>query len=1145
MKTFYHGFALLRALLLFLLALTPALRMAGADPDIAPLRVKAEKGNSVAQYYLGLVYAEGRAVPKDPVEAYIWLSLAAENGATGKALGILVTEMSPDQLAAARFRLNERRRTTPGVISVPRSGASATPAEDHSDMLEQEAAIFRIDKAKLSDELAAAWKEADSAKAAAAAAEQRARQAEAGLSQRAKDLIALQTEREQLHQQLAAAPAASAVDALRQNRDKVASRLATANTDMQSLRERMAQIEAENDRLQQAAARAEQATPNLAALQQDRDKLAGRLATANADMQSLRERMAGMEAENDRLQLAATGTAHTAASLAALQRERDEQARSLAAVQASATELTAQVKKLGDEKAALTQANGRLEEHARTSARQAGDEAFARAEQARRALEATVAAETQKVAALTAELADTRKNLSVTEAGQAQAAAAAGKLEAARKELLSAQNANMELTAQVKKLTEDRESFGRQLAANGDATRDLTALRAKLESGGSDLDKLRSRNAELAAANQKLEEQARSAAQQAADRAAVAVAKAEEQRQALGVKVAERDGQLAAAQADQAQAAKLAAAFSVARKELAAAQSTNADLTVQLKILTEAKALLIQQAGRSSEASQEVASLKTKLGKAEADLSAIPTRNAELVAANQKLDERIHSATLQSDETARAKAALATAEQRARQAEATLGQRDKDLAVLQTDLQNSRRALKDFDAAQTAVAQAAATFEKNRQERDDLRQQLEAARKESAATRTSGAELGAQTRKLTEENAALKGQLADRGDAAQRLAAVTGQFDDTRKELLALKNHQAELNDSIRRLTEERGRLQTQAAAADTAKAEAARLQDQIATLTRQGDVARKDLAAAQTAAARENIRQLADLNLQLQQARQELGELHTQNQSLNEASQRLERQGKGTADAARQLAEAQTALEHLKLENAGLQSERTSLTARLAQAATVAAASTAVNVASNGAGSGEEVARLKEELARAESKVEMTVRSFALTQQENERLKAQIEPAGTSATQAHDAETALAGAQQELAAVRADASKTAAESASLRDFLRQMQNANASLATENSRLKTAVALAGGRLPAGSGAQPGRPAMVATSAFTPPATPAAPAPRTHRVVSGDTLTRISSRYYGTSSHWQDIYDANRDKLRSPDALPLDVELKIP
>jgi nucleoid-associated protein YgaU len=69
---------------------------------------------------------------------------------------------------------------------------------------------------------------------------------------------------------------------------------------------------------------------------------------------------------------------------------------------------------------------------------------------------------------------------------------------------------------------------------------------------------------------------------------------------------------------------------------------------------------------------------------------------------------------------------------------------------------------------------------------------------------------------------------------------------------------------------------------------------------------------------------------------------------------------------------------------------------------------------------------------------------------------------------------------------------------------------------------------------------------VAASAPAAPA-PAAPppAPRTYRVASGDTLSRISSRYYGTAARWQDIYNANRDQLRSPDVLPLGVELKIP
>ena len=58
--------------------------------DLSALRAKAEKGNGLAQYNLGLAYAEGKGVAADRVEAYVWLSLARENGARGRALDTLV-----------------------------------------------------------------------------------------------------------------------------------------------------------------------------------------------------------------------------------------------------------------------------------------------------------------------------------------------------------------------------------------------------------------------------------------------------------------------------------------------------------------------------------------------------------------------------------------------------------------------------------------------------------------------------------------------------------------------------------------------------------------------------------------------------------------------------------------------------------------------------------------------------------------------------------------------------------------------------------------------------------------------------------------------------------------------------------------------
>ncbi|MDB6168737.1 MAG: Peptidoglycan-binding LysM [Verrucomicrobia bacterium] len=81
-----------------------------AEPaEIAALRVKAEKGNGLAQYNLGLAYAEGEIVAPDLAEAFVWLSLASSNGATGKALDQVLGNITDAQLAEGRRRLEDYR----------------------------------------------------------------------------------------------------------------------------------------------------------------------------------------------------------------------------------------------------------------------------------------------------------------------------------------------------------------------------------------------------------------------------------------------------------------------------------------------------------------------------------------------------------------------------------------------------------------------------------------------------------------------------------------------------------------------------------------------------------------------------------------------------------------------------------------------------------------------------------------------------------------------------------------------------------------------------------------------------------------------------------------------------------------------------
>ena len=53
------------------------------------------------------------------------------------------------------------------------------------------------------------------------------------------------------------------------------------------------------------------------------------------------------------------------------------------------------------------------------------------------------------------------------------------------------------------------------------------------------------------------------------------------------------------------------------------------------------------------------------------------------------------------------------------------------------------------------------------------------------------------------------------------------------------------------------------------------------------------------------------------------------------------------------------------------------------------------------------------------------------------------------------------------------------------------------------------------------------------------------APRAYTIKSGDTLSAISNRFYGTSSRWIDIYQANRDRLSSESAIRVGQEIRIP
>ena len=67
-------------------------------------RKAAEQGFAEAQYSLGVMYAEGRGVQQDFVQAHMWFDLAAASGdsSAGKNMEIIAAKMTRSQIAEAQ-----------------------------------------------------------------------------------------------------------------------------------------------------------------------------------------------------------------------------------------------------------------------------------------------------------------------------------------------------------------------------------------------------------------------------------------------------------------------------------------------------------------------------------------------------------------------------------------------------------------------------------------------------------------------------------------------------------------------------------------------------------------------------------------------------------------------------------------------------------------------------------------------------------------------------------------------------------------------------------------------------------------------------------------------------------------------------------
>ena len=324
--------------------------------DFESLRAKADRGNAIAQYNLGLAYADRREPAYDPVQAYAWLSLAASNGTTGKALSTVTSLLTAEQLAEGKRRL--AALTSPvspiaapasPIMAVeepaapPRSAAPATSAPAVTAEPEQ-------DQKKLSAELAAAWKENELLKSGLTAqladANKRIAIAEAALASKDKEIGSLQTRLSEAAKTSTVPVGLSAeLASVRAERDQLQATVTAANTELAELRTASANASAEQAVLRGKLARA--ATELADA----------RRAQVLAEAESSSLKAAADRASAERLAVAAqleTATTELAAAKAAPKPVETISETDLAALKADRERLADTVKTLEQDRNALS-----------------------------------------------------------------------------------------------------------------------------------------------------------------------------------------------------------------------------------------------------------------------------------------------------------------------------------------------------------------------------------------------------------------------------------------------------------------------------------------------------------------------------------------------------------------------------------------------------------------------------------------------------------------------------------------------------------------------------------------------------------------------------------------------------------------------
>lgn len=531
------------AFLVLLLPFTSLFAQTGAlPPALAALRSKADAGDAIAQYNLGVAYAQGREILADPVEAYVWLTLAAEHGTPGKAYETLLQEITPAQLAEGKRRLGLRKNavatTAPAASPItlaPLDGPDRTAeltAKNQQLTAEVATLRTRLDEAATSAGRALVTAKAD-ANAVADALDAKFSAAQAQSAQQIRTLTenvaTLTAEKNALTAQLTQASAPKSDP----NPVRIAAletQLATTKTDLTSALNKLTELTTQSTKSVTLEAELARATQRTSALQTEITTLTADRATLRQQLAEASRAPAPKPADDSAAKIAALNTqiaSLTAAKASVEQKLATAEARLIAplpAAVAATSSTPARNEELETAQAKLEAAlrsftlvqneNAQLKSSTEAAKKEAVEAANAKLESTLRSFtlsqtenaQLKSAAESAKTetATLRQQLADARTKLAAVPAPAPakndELVAANAKLETTLRSFSAAQTENAQLKSSAEATKTENVTLRQQLA---DARTKLAAVPAPAPTAPA-------KNEELAAANAKVETALRS-----------------------------------------------------------------------------------------------------------------------------------------------------------------------------------------------------------------------------------------------------------------------------------------------------------------------------------------------------------------------------------------------------------------------------------------------------------------------------------------------------------------------------------------------------------------------------------------------------------------------------------------------------------